>query len=108
MFLEEQTEMRQRPSLARLAAWVFSLACVTAMLLLIGTHPAAADDPKPDPAGTANGNKDNAVDAGGTAFSVAAPSATETDPAKKKAYDEYQAQLKTEPLAAKVADEVGH
>jgi ammonium transporter, Amt family len=73
--------------------------------------PGFADDgPAPDPAGTATGDKTSTTDAGGNAFVVAAP----TDPnapdyaQKKKDYDDYQAQLAKEPLAAKLADHVGH
>jgi len=73
--------------------------------------PCSADDgPAPDPAGTATGDKTTTFDAGGNAFVVAAP----TDPSapdyaeKKKAYDEFQAQLAKEPLAGKLADHVGH
>jgi Amt family ammonium transporter len=63
-----------------------------------------------DPAGIATGDKTNAVDAGGNAFVVAEPT-DKADPdyaAKKKAFDEYQAQAAKEPLAVKLADSVGH
>jgi Amt family ammonium transporter len=69
-----------------------------------------ADDPKPDPAGIATGDKTTVVDAGGNAFVVTEP-ADKSDPdyaAKKKAFDEYQAQVAKEPLAVKLADSVGH
>jgi Amt family ammonium transporter len=73
--------------------------------------PCFADDgPAPDPAGTATGDKTSTTDAAGNAFVVAVP----TDPnspdyaQKKKDYDDYQAQLAKEPLAAKLADHVGH
>src|SRR5947209_7321780 len=72
--------------------------------------PLMADDPKPDPAGIAIGDKTNAVDAGGTAFMVSEP----TDPkapdyAKaKKDFDDFKAQAEKEPLAVKLADSVGH
>src|SRR3984893_19433963 len=52
----------------------------------------------------------SAVDAGGTAFVVSEPT-DKADPdyaAKKKAFDEYQAQAAKEPLAVKLADSVGH
>ena len=87
---------------------------VSGLLLSIGLFllptPARADDPKPDPAGIATGDKSNAVDAGGTAFMVAEP----TDPkapdyAKtKKDYDDFKSQADKEPLAVKLADSVGH
>jgi ammonium transporter, Amt family len=63
-----------------------------------------------DPAGITTGDKTNAVDAGGNAFVVPEPT-DKTDPdyaAKKKAFDEYQAQAAKEPLAVKLADSVGH
>jgi ammonium transporter, Amt family len=69
-----------------------------------------ADDPKPDPAGIVTGDKTAAMDAGGNPFVVAEPT-DKTDPdyaAKKKAFDEYQAQAVKEPLALKLADAVGH
>src|ERR1700749_2594313 len=67
---------------------------------------AAPTEPQPDPSGIATGDKSAAVDAGGNAFVVAEP----TDKAaadyadKKKAFDEYQAAVAKEPLAAKLAD----
>src|SRR5262245_20896360 len=54
----------------------------------------AADEPQPDPSGTATGDKSNAVDAAGNPFVVPEPTDT-TDPdyaQKKKAFDEYQEQ----------------
>jgi Amt family ammonium transporter len=69
----------------------------------------AYDTPSPDPAGTATGDRNSTTDAGGNAFVVAAPDPSAPDYAeKKKAYDEFQAQLAKEPLAAKLADHVGH
>ncbi len=78
-----------------------------------------ADDPKPDPAGTATGSAADVQDAGGTHFVVTAPDALSADDAKdpakvkayqeaKKAYDDYASQAKLEPLAVKLADGVGH
>jgi Amt family ammonium transporter len=69
-----------------------------------------ADEPKPDPAGIATGDRTAAVDAGGNSFVVAEPT-DKNDPdfaAKKKAFDEYQAAAAKEPLAIKLADSVGH
>jgi len=70
----------------------------------------ADDEPKPDPAGIATGDRTSVYDAGGTAFVVTEPTdKTATDYAdKKKAFDEYQSQTEKEPLAAKLADSVGH
>jgi ammonium transporter, Amt family len=77
-----------------------------------------ADDPKPDPAGTATGLAVDAQSPNGT-FIVNAPSDLSADDKKdkdklqayneaKKASDEYTAQARTEPLAVKLADSVGH
>jgi ammonium transporter, Amt family len=85
------------------------------MLVAVGTVAGSfsvclADDPKPDPAGIATGDKTTVVDAGGNSFVVPEP-ADKTDPdyaAKKKAFDDYQAQAAKEPLAVKLADSVGH
>ena len=71
---------------------------------------ATAQEPKADPAGIATGDRTSVMDAAGNPFVVPAP----TNPsapdyaAAKKAYDDYQAQLAKEPLAAKLADSVGH
>jgi len=70
----------------------------------------AAVDPPPDPAGIATGDRSAAVDAAGAAF-VAAEPTDQADPefaAKKKAFDDFQAQAAKEPLAVKLADSVGH
>jgi Amt family ammonium transporter len=75
--------------------------------------------PKPDPAGIATGASGDAAAADGTTFVVTAPADLSADdkkdPAKvkaytdsKKAYDDYMAQVKTEPLAVKLSDSVGH
>ena len=79
----------------------------------------ASTDPKPDAAGTATGASADAQDAGGTHFVVSEPTALsdddKKDPAKvkkfaedKKAFDDYTAQAKLEPLAVKLSDSVGH
>jgi Amt family ammonium transporter len=70
----------------------------------------ADDGPKPDPAGTATGDKTSVVDAAGNPFVVPEPTdKTAPDYAKnKKDFDEYQAQVAKEPLAVKLADSVGH
>jgi len=83
---------------------------VVGVLGAILTPPVAAQEPKPDPAGIATGDKTNAIDAAGNSFVVSEP----TDKAapdyadKKKAFDEYQEQASKEPLAVKLADSVGH
>jgi Amt family ammonium transporter len=74
-------------------------------------RPCAADDePKPDPAGIATGDRASVYDAGGTSFVVAEPADKTADDFadKKKAFDEYTAQTEKEPLAVKLADSVGH
>jgi Amt family ammonium transporter len=72
--------------------------------------PVFADDAKPDPAGTATGDKTAVVDAAGNSFVVTEPTdKSAPDYAKsKKDFDEYQAQSSKEPLALKLADNVGH
>src|SRR5712675_2075734 len=83
------------------------------------TNAAPADTaPKPDPAGTATGASADAQDASGGHFVVSEPTLSDEDKkdaAKvktyqdaKKAYDDYLAQAKVEPLAVKLSDAVGH
>jgi Amt family ammonium transporter len=94
--------------LPRLMIWTGVAAIVVTTVL--GGSSCFAGDPPPDPAGIATGDKTSVVDAGGNALVVPEP----TDPAApgyadaKKAYDEYKAQVEKEPLAAKLADSVGH
>jgi Amt family ammonium transporter len=90
-------------------------------ILILGSWSAPkvrADDPKPDPAGTATGMAVDAQSPSGT-FIVTAPSDLSADDKKdadkvkafndaKKAFDDYSAQARTEPLAVKLADSVGH
>jgi Amt family ammonium transporter len=79
----------------------------------------ASTDPKTDPAGTATGSSADAQDAAGNHFVVSEPSALSGDDLKdtnkvaaykdaKKAFDDYTAQSKLEPLAVKLSDSVGH
>ena len=79
-------------------------------ILAVTLTPVLAQDPKPDPAGIATGDKTNVVDAGGTAFVVAQPTdkSAPTYTQSKKDADEFQAQAAKEPLAVKLADSVGH
>src|SRR5580765_3126950 len=87
-----------------------------------GTNaPAAAPAdtrPKPDPAGTATGASADAQDASGTHFDTTEPTALSDDDKKdpekvkkyaadKKAFEDYTAQAKLEPLAVKLSDSVG-
>ena len=80
----------------------------------LATSKVLADDPKPDPAGTATGTISDVP-----GFVVTAPADLSADdkkdPAKvkayedaKKAFDDYTSQVKLEPLAVKLADGVGH
>ncbi|MFZ3216600.1 MAG: ammonium transporter [Candidatus Acidiferrales bacterium] len=85
-------------------------ALVFAQILGAPAGVARADQTKPDPAGTATGDRSSATDAAGNPFVVPEP----TDPGapdyakNKKDYDEYQTQAAREPLALKLADDVGH
>ncbi|HEY9156126.1 MAG TPA: hypothetical protein VIM69_13400, partial [Opitutaceae bacterium] len=92
----------------RIAAVGFAIVCSLAV------PGARADDPKPDPAGTSTGVASDLPN-----FTVSAPAdlsaADKADPAKVKAYadakkaaDDYATQAKAEPLALKLADNVGH
>jgi Amt family ammonium transporter len=80
------------------------------MLTGLSTFSLADDGPKPDPSGTATGDKAAAVDAAGNPFVVPEPTdKSAPDYAKnKKDFDDYQAQAAKEPLAVKLADDVGH
>ncbi|HYR84587.1 MAG TPA: ammonium transporter [Terriglobia bacterium] len=79
-------------------------------LLGVPLLPAFGQGPKPDPAGIATGDRNNAIDGAGNSFVVSEPTdKSAPDYAeKKKAFDEYQAQAAKEPLAVKLADSVGH
>jgi Amt family ammonium transporter len=85
-------------------------ALVIAQILCGPMSVAQADQTQPDPAGTATGDRSSAADAAGNPFVVPAP----TDPSApdypklKKDFDEFQAQAAREPLALKLADDVGH
>src|SRR5580704_11706871 len=83
---------------------------VAGLLACLATPCFADDGPKPDPSGTATGDKSAAVDAAGNSFVVAEPTDKNAPDyaGQKKAYDEYQAQVAKEPLAVKLADSVGH
>src|SRR5580700_10030347 len=111
---QEQPNMTKRTDrhASRLSLVSIAAAIVIAAgLLLALAVPCFADDgPKPDPAGTATGDKTTVVDGAGNSFVVAEPT-DKTAPdyaANKKAFDEYQAQVAKEPLAVKLADSVGH
>jgi ammonium transporter, Amt family len=91
--------------LARLA-----LVMLCTALLAGAAQLCRADEPKNDPAGIATGDKTTAADASATNFVVTAPT-DKTAPdyaAKLKAYNDFQALAAKEPLAMKLADDVGH
>jgi Amt family ammonium transporter len=99
-------------------AWLRAALLGAALFCTASTTRLLADDPKPDPAGTATGMAVDAQSPAGT-FLVTAPSDLSADDKKdadkvkafndaKKASDEYTAQARTEPLAVKLADSVGH
>jgi ammonium transporter, Amt family len=79
-----------------------------AQILLIAPRPARAQ--QPDPAGTTTGDKNSAADAAGNPFVVPEPTDKSAPdyPQSKKAFDDYQSQSTREPLAVKLADDVGH
>ena len=99
-------------SARRLTQWMIKVAAVVLLVQwFTGTVMIArADEPQPDPAGIATGDKGVTSDAGGNSFVVSEPTdKTAPDYAKtKKAFDDYQAQAAKEPLALKLADNVGH
>src|ERR1035441_7749419 len=81
--------------------------------------PAAAPGTTPDPGGHNTGASGDAADANNTAFVISAPAELSADDKKdatkmkaytdaKKAFDDYTAQAKLEPLAVKLSDSVGH
>src|ERR1700678_583046 len=96
----------------RTTRWTLQIivALIVAQVLCGPLSVALADQTQPDPAGTATGDRSSAADAAGNPFVVPQP----TDPTapdydkSKKDFDEYQAQAAKEPLALKLADNVGH
>lgn len=91
---------------------ILSRLTILAALSLVGGSLTfcVADDPKPDPAGITTGDKSSAVDAGGNSFVVTEPTDKKAPDytTNKKSFDDYQAQATKEPLAVKLADDVGH
>ena len=97
--------MERKWEMSRRAACILALAACCVLLA-----PCYAEDPKPDPAGVATGDRSHAADAGGTSFMVSAPT-DKSDPdfaKKQKEFEEFQAQSAKEPLAVRLADSVGH
>src|ERR1700729_2443623 len=106
--------MRKPGQSRSLRVTLFS-ACAVILLasgLLAGlsTRCFADDGPKPDPSGTATGDKTTAVDAAGNAFAIPEPTDKNAPDyiKNKKDFDDYQRQSAKEPLAVKLADSVGH
>jgi ammonium transporter, Amt family len=101
---------RFRGSGKRLAAAAGTILLLCALLASLSAASFADDAPKPDPAGTATGDKSTSVDAAGNPFVVPEPTDKNSpDYAKnKKDFDDYQSQAAKEPLAVKLADDVGH
>jgi Amt family ammonium transporter len=94
--------------------WPRAILAGLALFCSLGAFRLLADDPKPDPAGTATGT---IADVPG--FVVSAPSDLSDDDKKdadkvkafndaKQAADDYTKQAAAEPLAVKLADNVGH
>jgi len=91
-----------------------------ALFLTASTARLLADEPKPDPSGTATGMAGDAQAAAGVStFVVSAPSDLSADDKKdldkvkayndaKKASDDFTKQSAAEPLAVRLADAVGH
>jgi len=97
--------MERKWEISRRAVCILALAACSTLLA-----PCYAEDPKPDPAGIATGDRSHAADAGGTSFVVSAPT-DKSDPdfaKKQKEFEEFQAQSAKEPLAIRLADSVGH
>ncbi len=89
-----------------------------ALYVTAGSSRLLADDPKPDPNGAATGAAVDAQSPAGS-FLVSAPADLSADDKKdaaklkaytdaKKASDDFNNMAKTEPLAVKLADSVGH
>jgi ammonium transporter, Amt family len=105
------TKPAEIPSLPRPLASAATYLLVSGILIAVLSALSFADDgPKPDPAGTATGDKTSVVDAGGNPFAVPEPTdKTSPDYSKnRRDFDDYQAQAAKEPLAGKLADSVGH
>src|SRR5450755_4273497 len=94
----------------RLMASGATTVLLVGMLAGLSAFSFADDGPKPDPAGTATGDRSAVVDAAGNPFVVQEPTDKDSpDYAKnKKDFDDYQSQVAKVPLAAKLADSVGH
>jgi ammonium transporter, Amt family len=96
----------------RTTRWMLQIvvALVFAQILGAPMSVTLADQTQPDPAGTATGDRSAAADAAGNPFVVPEPADPSSPdyPKLKKDFDEFQAQAAREPLALKLADDVGH
>ncbi|HUI06470.1 MAG TPA: ammonium transporter [Verrucomicrobiae bacterium] len=103
----------------RALRWLGTSLLAAALAGVMTVRTLADDEPKPDPAGTATGDRSTVVDAGGNAFMVSEPAKLSEEDAKDKdkvkayqdalkAYNEFKAEADKEPLALKLADAVGH
>jgi len=103
--MRKQTD-RRRPSGPPLLVVLL----LAGLLAALATPSLADEAPKPDPAGVATGSRADAADGAGNPFVVPEPTdKSAPDFAKsKKDFDDYQAQAAKEPLATKLADDVGH
>ena len=92
--------------------WFINLVIVVvfAQWLFVPAILARADEPQPDPAGIATGDKTTTFDAGGNSFMLTEPTdKTAPDYDKTmKAFQDFQTQAAKEPIAMKLADNVGH
>jgi ammonium transporter, Amt family len=92
--------------------WFINLVIVVvfAQWLFVPAILARADEPQSDPAGIATGHKTTTFDAGGNSFMLTEPTdKTAPDYDKTmKAFQDFQAQAAKEPMAMKLADNVGH
>ncbi|MGC2266234.1 MAG: ammonium transporter [Candidatus Acidiferrales bacterium] len=103
----------QSAFVGRKRSWMLSaiVALVFAQIFVGSLSVACADQsPQPDPAGTATGDRTLVFDAAGNPFVVPEPTdKSAPDYAKsKQGFDNFQAQAAKEPLALKLADDVGH
>jgi Amt family ammonium transporter len=107
---ETQTDKARRRQLGGWFLREATMLALTAGLLAVALMPCQAQDPKPDPAGIATGDKTAVIDAGGNPFVVTEPADKKSPDyaAGKKAADDFNAQASREPLAIKLADSVGH
>jgi ammonium transporter, Amt family len=114
--MTKQHETRFDGRASRTPAWLsgpsffFAIVLTGAIFAAVAVPCHAEEAPKPDPSGTATGDRTTAVDSAGNPFVPVEPTDKSAPDysANKKAFDDYQAQSAKEPLAVKLADTVGH